>query len=121
MSRISIDRIISDWKNEQKYTPINIEAIENGLIKASADISEEDGETCVGVPIMRVDDTIECEIDEKTQLIDKEITKQLRNNSQWTTKDLHPFPLLGIPGWHPENEQEIFYKNKAYFRDKKTK
>jgi hypothetical protein len=31
---------------------------------------------------------------------------------------LNPLPILGIPGWWPENENEIFYANKSYFRDK---
>ncbi len=31
-------------------------------------------------------------------------------------KELHPFPLLGIPGWHPDNESPEFYRNLAYFR-----
>jgi len=31
-------------------------------------------------------------------------------------QDLSPFPLLGLPGWHPDNEQENFYENKDYFR-----
>ena len=31
-------------------------------------------------------------------------------------QDLSPFPLLGLPGWHPDNEHENFYENKDYFR-----
>ncbi len=33
------------------------------------------------------------------------------------TSVLHPLPLLGLPGWWPENENEQFYSNKSYFRD----
>ena len=36
-------------------------------------------------------------------------------------KYLSPLPLLGVPGWWPENEQVIFYHNKQYFREKRTK
>lgn len=32
---------------------------------------------------------------------------------------LSPLPVLGIPGWWPENEEEKFYDNREYFRDKK--
>jgi len=31
-------------------------------------------------------------------------------------QDLSPFPILGLPGWHPGNNQESFYENKEYFR-----
>ncbi|MDX8385817.1 MAG: DUF3025 domain-containing protein [Gallionella sp.] len=32
------------------------------------------------------------------------------------TRDLSPVPLLGIPGWTPENENEQYYENTDYFR-----
>lgn len=31
-------------------------------------------------------------------------------------RDLSPFPLLGLPGWHPDNDRESFYDNTNYFR-----
>lgn len=31
-------------------------------------------------------------------------------------QDLSPFPVLGLPGWHPDNNRESFYDNKDYFR-----
>lgn len=31
-------------------------------------------------------------------------------------KDLSPFPLLGLPGWDKENEEESYYNNVNYFR-----
>lgn len=30
---------------------------------------------------------------------------------------LNPLPILGLPGWWRENEDESFYANKAYFRE----
>ena len=33
-----------------------------------------------------------------------------------STRELWPLPLLGVPGWWPENEQEMFYDNVRYFR-----
>ncbi len=41
------------------------------------------------------------------------------------THDLSPVPLLGIPGWTPDNENEQYYENTEYFRpgrrsDKRT-
>jgi hypothetical protein len=32
------------------------------------------------------------------------------------TADLSPLPILGLPGWWPENTDEAFYKNEGYFR-----
>jgi hypothetical protein len=31
-------------------------------------------------------------------------------------RDLHPFPLLGLPGWDGNNEIESYYDNTDYFR-----
>ncbi len=31
-------------------------------------------------------------------------------------RDLSPLPVLGVPGWWAENEQEMFYANADYFR-----
>lgn len=34
-----------------------------------------------------------------------------------STASLNPFPLLGVPEWW-DNAHQVFYQNKAYFRDK---
>lgn len=36
-------------------------------------------------------------------------------------KDLSPFPLLGLPGWDKDNEQESYYDNLNYFRTGRSK
>lgn len=42
---------------------------------------------------------------------------QLQQSQLFTKpKDLQPFPLLGLPGWHPDSQNEAFYLNQAYFR-----
>jgi hypothetical protein len=33
-----------------------------------------------------------------------------------TTAELHPVPLLGVPGWTEANEQAAYYDNTTYFR-----
>ncbi|MDP7037609.1 MAG: DUF3025 domain-containing protein, partial [Myxococcota bacterium] len=38
-----------------------------------------------------------------------------------TPQDLSPLPLLGIPGWHEENENSHFYENRDYFRPGRQK
>ena len=36
-------------------------------------------------------------------------------------RDLLPLPLLGIPGWSPDNEYESYYDNVRYFRSGRRK
>ncbi len=36
-------------------------------------------------------------------------------------KELSPLPVLGVPGWWQDNEQEGFYANTGYFRPGRTK
>lgn len=36
------------------------------------------------------------------------------------TSSLSPLPLLGVPGWWPDNNHEIFYENTGYFRPAPT-
>ena len=38
-----------------------------------------------------------------------------------TPRELLPLPLLGWPGWWPDNEDALFYENTRYFRPKRTK
>jgi hypothetical protein len=35
-----------------------------------------------------------------------------------TPKDLQPLPLLGVPGWWSQKQDEAFYSNDEYFRNK---
>jgi hypothetical protein len=48
--------------------------------------------------------------------VDHFISDYWKSDHIKTTKDLSPFPLLGVPGWHSGNEVEEFYENKEYFR-----
>jgi len=48
--------------------------------------------------------------------IDEQISNIWINNEIQSTKDLQPFPLLGVPGWWNQEQSEAFYKNKDYFR-----
>jgi hypothetical protein len=33
-----------------------------------------------------------------------------------STRELHPLPVLGVPGWSGDNENADYYENTAYFR-----
>jgi len=51
---------------------------------------------------------------------DQLIAKQLDVGGNIThTKQLNPFPVLGMPGWKNENNNENFYENRSYFRPKR--
>ncbi len=52
-------------------------------------------------------------------LVDEHIAHQWQQHNINSPKCLSPLPVLGIPGWYADNEQEIFYDNKDYFRDKR--
>ncbi|NQD37678.1 DUF3025 domain-containing protein [Permianibacter sp. IMCC34836] len=41
--------------------------------------------------------------------------------NHWTPATLAPLPILGIPGWWPDNEQPAFYQNRDYFRRERSR
>lgn len=43
-------------------------------------------------------------------------TRLADDNWLSSPRQLWPLPLLGIPGWWPDNEQAAFYRNTDYFR-----
>ncbi|MDH5484210.1 MAG: DUF3025 domain-containing protein [Gammaproteobacteria bacterium] len=55
------------------------------------------------------------------QAIDKLVADLWQQEKIKTTKDLHPFPVLGVPGWYDGDQDEGFYDNKEYFRPLKNK
>lgn len=56
-------------------------------------------------------------LQEQMQFIDRELSRCLRNHDLYQQPgNLAPFPLLGLPGWYPENEAASFYDNSSYFR-----
>lgn len=54
--------------------------------------------------------------------IDSVLAQMIQHNaSDWTPRSLMPLPLLGIPGWHVENEDPQFYQNTHYFRSSRQR
>lgn len=39
--------------------------------------------------------------------------------AQWASKPFLPLPVLGIPGWWPDNEDPVFYEDERVFRLKR--
>ena len=58
---------------------------------------------------------------EKFLMLDSKIEKILASKNEWSSKDLHPFPLLGVPGYYKENENKLFYDNESYFRPNRAR
>jgi hypothetical protein len=52
--------------------------------------------------------------------VDRLVSDIWLNKEIESPKGLHPFPLLGVPGWWSEEQDEEFYSNKAYFRSKNS-
>ena len=48
--------------------------------------------------------------------IDEIACQYFRKNKQPLTKNLQPFPVLGVPEWHPLNNAEEYYNDETYFR-----
>ncbi|MCK4951302.1 MAG: DUF3025 domain-containing protein [Gammaproteobacteria bacterium] len=56
-------------------------------------------------------------LEERLDYIDEQLALLFSNGTQYTKpKDLSPFPVLGLPGWDPDNELEAYYDNTDYFR-----
>lgn len=58
---------------------------------------------------------------EQLQEIDQIISNIWLDNKIEKTKDLQPLPLLGVPEWWADNQDEVFYSNESYFRALKRK
>lgn len=59
---------------------------------------------------------------EQLNYIDTELAQLFMTGEPYKKpKDLSPFPLLGLPGWHEDNENESFYDNVHYFRPGRVK
>jgi hypothetical protein len=54
------------------------------------------------------------------RLIDGLLDRELLQLGQTLTPvELLAFPILGVPGWHPDNQDPKFYDHKGYFRSRK--
>ena len=49
--------------------------------------------------------------------LDERVAEYLNNPGHCLTpRELHPVPLLGVPGWEAENNNAAYYDNTSYFR-----
>lgn len=68
-----------------------------------------------------VPDEIFCkDLKEQYEYIDNKLYEMIKtDNCLADNSQLSPLPLLGVPGWHDENKNELFYNNTDYFRPKR--
>lgn len=59
-------------------------------------------------------DFLQLSLNEQIIHLDQRISEKIQNIH------LSPLPVLGIPDWHEDNNQESFYENINYFRPKKV-
>ena len=62
-------------------------------------------------------------LDKHAQLtvIDDRLYEKIQNGLFSENRPLKPLPLLGVPGWTPENEDVSYYENTDYFRPKRIR
>lgn len=54
---------------------------------------------------------------QQLQTLDERLAARIADRTLFcATRELAPLPLLGVPGWWPENSRESFYDNTDYFR-----
>lgn len=58
----------------------------------------------------------------KNNVIDQYIAEAIMTENKLSLpKEMTPLPMLGVPGWWPENAHEAFYENRDYFRPKQRR
>jgi hypothetical protein len=81
------------------------------------------GMTAHTVVLKQSSDFFEQDYPEQLKAIDQTISDawlgKLPNHKIERPRDLQPFPLLGVPGWWGQTQDEAFYSNDAYFRSKR--
>jgi hypothetical protein len=56
-------------------------------------------------------------LEDQLEMLDRQMAARFSDPASLrSTDDLCPVPLLGVPGWWPDNQREDFYDNTRYFR-----
>ena len=75
------------------------------------------GFTAKAFCVLVTEDFFELDKIQQYQRLDSVLAEKIReNNSLADSRHLSPLPVLGVPGWHAENQNAEFYQNKDYFR-----
>lgn len=63
------------------------------------------------------EETIRLQTCQLNAAVDQLVAGYVRDSGKLTRgRELAPLPVLGVPGWWPQNESAAFYDNTAYFR-----
>lgn len=104
------------WKNKERLQK-ELQCLTFGHAIYEKNISPYIGMTAQALLILVPDELLHVPTRQRFILIDELVTKQFNLIDAITTpKDLSPFPVLGMPGWHADNRKESFYDNINYFR-----
>jgi hypothetical protein len=75
------------------------------------------GITGRGIALEVEPDLLVAPLPEQLAVLDRRIAEHLSDERRMTaTRELAVVPVLGVPGWHPENGREEFYDDTDYFR-----
>jgi hypothetical protein len=74
------------------------------------------GLTAHALPLLVGDDVMREPPQRQLALIDELASARVADPQFDTPQSLAPLPLLGVPGWWPDNEREAFYDDTSYFR-----
>ena len=75
------------------------------------------GITSRGILLKVERDLLEAPLPEQLAALDAMIAQHLGDERRVrATRDLAVVPVLGVPGWHADNQMESFYDNTDYFR-----
>ncbi|MCW9012890.1 MAG: DUF3025 domain-containing protein [Gammaproteobacteria bacterium] len=78
------------------------------------------GMTCQAI-LIHSDALLETAILKQYSTIDNCLADLWNKGAILTSRDLQPFPVLGVPGWHNKNSSADFYGNRDYFRPLKRR
>lgn len=59
-------------------------------------------------------------LNKQLNYLDQTVSRKFADMEYKSPQDFAPFPLLGMPGWVAENDQESYYDNSQYFRSGRT-
>lgn len=103
------------WK-QRSVVERNLKCIVFGHAIYEKGVKPYIGLTCHSVLLQVPENIFSSTTGNLIEYIDPLLENRFSNTLVTTPQDLSPFPVLGMPGWHPDNNQETFYHNQNYFR-----
>ena len=108
------------WNNKKEF-PQHIQCYVFGHAMHEKALAPYLGMTTHTIILIRDSNFFQKNHPEQLQDIDQSIASTWLEKKIEKTKDLQPFPLLGVPSWWNEKQDDVFYNNKDYFRPLRNK